>query len=114
MTTRTRYFAFCGGVCGILIYIVCLVIPYRLYLVPGPPPGYLRFPPLDLFAYLLVSYPAGWIWLALCAIMVVAGLPPSVKGERLVLFMRCVPLVAAIWAASYVRVLQDSLGSILE
>lgn len=113
---------FCLGLFGIALYIVCLVVPYELYvfrlspdkMTPGPAPGYLALPPFGFIAYWLVSYPEGWLWLMLCTTAVIYGKPPFVENPRFIGGLRWALVMGSIWAASYVRVMRDSLGSILE
>jgi hypothetical protein len=123
MVAKLAPTTFVFGALGIGIYILCVVIPYELYvsgapaasLHPGPAPGYLSWGPLSLIAYWLTTdYSIAYAWVIACSLAAVWGRPPRIIHEKVRLLSVSTVIIFAIIAASYVRLVRDTLGSILE
>ncbi len=117
---KVSHAVFLYGALGIPLYFLCVVVPYEVYIsgldpsrhVPGPAPGYLASVPLDGIAYFLIQTGLGW--LLACSAAVTSCEPPWIRRPIPILATRTGLVLLAVWGASYVRVVRDSLGSVLE
>jgi hypothetical protein len=117
--SRIQKSCFVVGFMGVVLYIVCLVIPYERYFRGGPAvlpqeaPGYLRYEPIGFVAYFLSYAENGCLWMTICAISIFHGEPPIVSPRLRVIF-RFAAVLLLVWAASYIRSFQDNITSVLD
>jgi hypothetical protein len=116
---RLKNTCFLVGLQGVLLYIVCLVIPFELYfrdrpvILPQEPPGYLKYEPVNSIAYFLSHAESGCLWLILCALSIFHG-EPSATNPRLRIILRSSGVLLLVWAASYIRSFPGNINSVLD